>query len=493
MIQEICSNLSDRREIRANLIELRQLVKEPDALHEWKEYHAKHPVLYACLQEEDPKVRKNAALLLGLTGEPGAAEALFEAYQKEETRFVRSAYLTGMTGLPVDAHREELERVYQELLEKEPAENERKHWSEEVHALAKLLRSMGEVRRHRFCGYEVPAEVLLTTNRAYREVTARQIHSARPVLTASGVRVKNGNLRELLAIRTFRELLFLLPGGHHIPAEPGAAARALAEAEIVKLLQRLHEGEGPYYFRLEVRGVVEDKERSSFIQKTASGIEALTGHGLINAPDGYEVELRLMANQDGSLFPLLKLFTIPMRRFRYRKEAVASSIHPANAALLMKLAEPYLKKGAQVLDPFCGVGTMLIERDMLIPAGDMYGTDIFGEAIAKARVNTAAAGRAVNYINRDFFDFTHRYPFDEIITNMPMRGRRTKEEQDRFYEAFFGRAPKLLKPGAVLILYTNEGGFVKKQLRLHREYRMLEEFCIREKDGFYLFIIAFKG
>ena len=30
--------------------------------------------------------------------------------------------------------------------------------------------------------------------------------------------------------------------------------------------------------------------------------------------------------------------------------------------MIVALAEPYLKENAQILDPFCGVGTMLIER-----------------------------------------------------------------------------------------------------------------------------------
>lgn len=72
---------------------------------------------------------------------------------------------------------------------------------------------------------------------------------------------------------------------------------------------------------------------------------------------------------------------------------------------------------------------MLIERDLLVPAGDMYGLDIFGEAVIKARENAKAAGRQINYINRDFFDFTHKYLFDEIICNMPLRGK--KQEKNR--------------------------------------------------------------
>lgn len=44
-----------------------------------------------------------------------------------------------------------------------------------------------------------------------------------------------------------------------------------------------------------------------------------------------------------------------------------------------------------------------------------------------------------------FFDFTHKYLFDEIISNMPLRGKKTREEQDAFYSQFFDCAGKFLK------------------------------------------------
>ncbi len=75
---------------------------------------------------------------------------------------------------------------------------------------------------------------------------------------------------------------------------------------------------------------------------------------------------------------------------------------------------------------------------------------------------------------------------------MPLRGKKTREEQDAFYSQFFDCAGKFLKNGGHMILYSNEGGFVKKQLRRHMEYRLLDEFCIREKEGFYLFIVGKK-
>ena len=492
MLEEIVKELSENQNVRANLIQIKQLVKQEGVLNEWKEYHSKHPVLYALLSDEDAKTRKNAALLLGITGEEAAVKALFEAYQKEDTLFVRSSYLTAMTGLDISSVESMLKARYEELLAVIPPQNEKKHVQEEIHALDRLVRSQQGITKHKFTGYEEAVTVLLTTNPDYAEVTAGQLKADRPVLVPSGVKVNTTHLRDIIAIRTFREMLFVLNCGHHIAMEPKQVAQAFLTSDLMELLERLHEGVAPFYFRMDIKGRMELEEKGNFIRKVVAEIETGSKNRLLNSVDGYEIELRLVMNKDGTLYPALKLFTIPMRRFSYRKNAIASSIHPASAALMMRLAEPYLKEKGQVLDPFCGVGTMLIERDMLVQARDMYGTDVFGEAILKARENATAAGRLINFINRDFFDFKHQYLFDEIITNMPVRGKKSKDEQDEFYGRFFDRASSYLTADGVMILYTNESGFVKKQLRLHKEYRLLEEYCIRKKDGFYLFIIGVK-
>ena len=49
-----------------------------------------------------------------------------------------------------------------------------------------------------------------------------------------------------------------------------------------------------------------------------------------------------------------------------------------------------------------------------------------------------------------------------------------------------------MKKRGIMVLYTNETGFLKKQLRLHREFGLLKEYCIREKEGYCLFIIETK-
>jgi tRNA G10 N-methylase Trm11 len=214
---------------------------------------------------------------------------------------------------------------------------------------------------------------------------------------------------------------------------------------------------------------------------------------LVNSSSDYELELRLVENREGKFFSCLKCNTWKDNRFAYRQNFIASSIHPSTAALIMELARPYLKENAQIIDPFCGVGTMLIERNKAVAAREMYGTDIFGEAIEKGRENAALAGDTIRFIHRDFFDFKHEYPFDEIVTNMPVRGKRTKEEMDLLYERFFKKIPEIISGEATLILYTNEVGFVKKQLRLNPGYQLLQEICMQKKSGFYLMILMIQG
>ena len=90
-------------------------------------------------------------------------------------------------------------------------------------------------------------------------------------------------------------------------------------------------------------------------------------------------------------------------------------------------------------------------------------------------------------------DFKHDYKFDEIISNLPSRGKKTKEEMDSFYGEFFEKSKSVLAEDAVMILYSNESGFIKKQLRLRPEYRLIQEFIIRKKTNDALYIIGYRS
>ena len=63
---------------------------------------------------------------------------------------------------------------------------------------------------------------------------------------------------------------------------------------------------------------------------------------------------------------------------------------------------------------------------------------------------------------------------------------------DTFFGAFFKKADSLLTNDGKIIMYTNEVGFVKKHLRLQGNYRLVQEFNIRKKEQFFLYIIEKK-
>ncbi len=495
MGMELYESLKRGEDVRKNLIALKQELKEDAARDALLGKLQGDPALFAgFLSHEDPKVRKNAALVLGRLGQARSAGLLYDAYRQEEKLFVKSSYLSAMAGLDISPYREGLGQRLKELEAYSPKAEEEKHIREELAGLRKLLAVEGSYQRHRFQGYDGRYELLLTTGRLYPKVTAEQVKGGQAFLLKGGVRVVTSHIRPILSIPTYRELLFFL-NVRKLSGDVREAARALAQSNLLELLGRAHQSGGPFYFRLGIQSRMLLAQRSKFAKECAFALEQESGRRLRNSTSGYEVEIRLIEGSNGTFLPLVKLFTFAENRFAYRKCTIAASIKPEQAALAARLARPYMQEGAQVLDPFCGVGTMLIERDRLCPAGYLYGLDIFGQAIDGARENARLAGKEIYYIHRDFFTFQHEYLFDEIITNMPGRGRgdMRKQEQDAFYGRFFEKAGSLLKDKGKVFLYSDEKNFVKKQLRIRREFTLLQEYAMDEKGNYYLFIIEKRG
>lgn len=493
-MEKILNELVENKNIRANLSALRQMIKEADKKELLLEQVQKQENLFlSFLKQEDAKTRKNAALLLGDLTYQNALDALYEAYVSETTLFVKASYLQAMAELDVGDRLAVLKESLECLLKMEPEPENQKHVDEEIRALRKIIIQAEGISRHTpdIAGKKV--KVLLLTNRSQRETIRRTIDCGEAEVHPLGVLVETEQLPKLMQLRTYRELVFPLQIAGYLTNNPLEVAKVIWDSKVIELLNSLHKETGEYYFRIECKSAMDLEKRSAFTRKLATELERLSQGMLVNSTSDYEVEIRLIANKEGLFFPCLRLLTIKNTRFDYRKNAIAASIHPSTAALIMELAKDYLKEDAQIMDPFCGVGTMLIERNKKVPAREMYGTDIYGEAIAFARENTEAAGMRINYIHRDFMDFKHDYLFNEIVTNMPLRGMKTKQEMDAFYGAFFEKAKTHLTRDAVIIMYTNEIGFVKKQLRLHKEFTLLQETCLQPKTDFNLLIMGYKG
>lgn len=494
MIRDTYTNIIENKEVRQNLIKLKSEIKEgfnKSAL--LYQIGTDYTLFEQLLEHEDPKVRKNIALIIGELALPGFLEKLFAAYLKEEQLFVKSSYLTAVKKFNYSSLLSELKKRIDFLSSIQVDVNNKKHVNEEIRALSDLILDAEGTKHHEFIGFNIHSELVLLTNRNYKNITLEQLKTHRAKEFNAGILVKTNNLNEILPIRTYDELLFMLEDLKSCDYNVDDAATLITKSSLMKFLSMRHKGDVPFYFRIELKSKLALDKKSAFTKKLGSEIERLSERKLINTTSNYEFELRLIENKEGNLNVLIKLYTLKDERFLYRINSIATSITPVNAALMTSLSKEYMTEDAQILDPFCGVGTMLIERHKLIQAGTMYGLDIYSSAIDKAKENMKQAHTHINLINRDFFDFKHEYLFDEIITNMP-RVLGHKEEQDilKLYQMFFLKAPEHLNQGGVMILYSHNKEYIKKFAN-KEWYQIKQEFEISKKEGAYLYVIQYRG
>ena len=484
MIQTLLNKLKSGTDERQTISELRQEIKDQEKLDElFDALFDDGSLLINLLKSEDAKTRKNTALLMGELEMDDFLIPLFEAYENEETLFVRSAYLTAIWHYDYSELLPKLHNSLDKLAKTPVTDDNRKHINEELRALSKLITDEEGITNHTFIGYNNVHDCILITNRDYAGITLNQITAPNKEVFAAGVRVKTADLSEILSIRTYSELLFSISGMKTCEMEPVSVAKMIADSHLLDSLNCDHLEDTPFYFRIELKSSLQPDKKSLFVKKTGAELETITRRGLINSPSDYEIEIRLIENKEGKLNVLAKYNTIPDNRFTYRKDSVAASIKPVNAALFVELAKEYMTSNAQVLDPFCGVGTMLIERMKKVKAKSAYGIDIYEPAIIKAENNTAFADQIIHYINRDFFDFKHDYPFDEIFTNMPFSSGHTSEEDIyNLYEKFFVKAREVLKEHGTIIMYTHTLAFANEFARKNN-VTLLKQFEILKQAG----------
>ena len=139
-----------------------------------------------------------------------------------------------------------------------------------------------------------------------------------------------------------------------------------------------------------------------------------------------------------------------------------------------------------MIDPFCGLGTLLIERMQAGRTRDVYGIDSFGEAIFYGRQDAEKAKKNIYFINRDYFDFTSSYLMEEVITEFPRMEHKEREEVDQFYRRFFDKTGEITADQAMVFALSTEEGILKKQLRLHEEFQLVRQIPMRGREQIYI-------
>lgn len=482
MCEAYLVELNEKKNVRSNLIAVKEFLKAPEHIMEFKNAAGYSPELMASfLEDEDPKVRKNAVIIMGLLGEEGFGKIIAEHYFTEQTFFVKSAYLTALKSYDFSQYETQLDERRKFLEQGNFEQSDLKHAAAELKVLQTMTEAEGISHiKHEFCNPDKPVKVIFTAPREIRGYLKKEIENAGGKGTQAvfcGVMTETADIKKLASIRIYKDLLF--PLNNLKSVDKADIPAAVCNGELYEILEKLHKGaEYPFKFRLTAKDVD--------LSDIAARIQTLSGQKLINSVSDYEAELKLVTGKDRKYGIFLKLYTLSDKRFAYRKNTVATSMSTVNAAFTAYIAQNFMKENAQVIDPFCEVGTLLIERSKRVKTGHAYGTDIFGTAIEYARINTGKAGHNVNYINRNYFDFSSEYFFDEIITEMPKLER---DEADGFYKRFWAKSDELLKDDGVIIMVSGEMGLVKKYIRLMKKYRLVLECPLGSKDDSCVYVI----
>ncbi len=386
---------------------------------------------------DDDKSRKSAYKLIGLCAADACADKLFEALKREKTRFVRPSIILalGNTKTP--------ERYLKNYVV-EPGEP--KHMQAERDALKKALGKAAITKK-------APAELRLPE---WCTLTSIKPSALLAELKALGAECRPSLLNDafeapttfIKKLRCYEDALFNVGKDDDFKAVASALDAIGCKGQ---------------FYRIEA-GAVRPESRRETIMTISKGLEP---YGYTDNPSAYTFELRPIKRHLYAKFS--------DHRFDYRKESIAASINPVTAASIMRLCEPYMRENADVLDPFCGSATMLVERAYLKPVKSLVGVDLSGYAIKAACANRSAARLRIALIHGDILDYGAAQ-YDEIVANMPFGIRVSGHTSNiKLYAAFADKLLTLLKNGGFAFLLTQEKKLLRDEIGKKPELSLIHE------------------
>jgi predicted RNA methylase len=396
----------------------------------------------------DAKSRRNAVIALGKRREPGAAQALMEAWRRDPQPEMRRsiAAALGKVGDP---------EALALLRESEGTPDG------ELARIAGRASIMIERTASRGSGGELdpsrtaahPVDVVLGTRRGLEGVLAEELtalcgpRGVERVQADGPGRVRAvllGPLEVLFAARTWIALHFPVSGQGAGEGDmaPEAIARALAGAAARTLFDAW--SVGPPRYRI---AWVDAGHRRAATWDAVRAIAA-RAPGLVNDPTASTWEV-LVTTRAGSVEVALSPKAMDDPRFAWRRRDVPAASHPAVAAALARIGG--VKPDDVVWDPFVGSGAELVERALLGPRRALLGTDTDPRALEASRRNLQAAGFEAVLSKADALTHSPR-GVTLVVTNPPMgrRSLRTAGTADML-DRFVAHAASVLVPGGRLV------------------------------------------
>ena len=115
-LEQMLEMVKKDRDVRQNLIQIRQNISDESLRRNFIYIlGGDFTILTDLLEHEDPKVRRNAALILGQTEDEDVLPALLKAWEKEETLYIREDYLKAVSMLDYREYLPKLRKRIEEL------------------------------------------------------------------------------------------------------------------------------------------------------------------------------------------------------------------------------------------------------------------------------------------------------------------------------------------------------------------------------------------
>lgn len=174
----------------------------------------------------------------------------------------------------------------------------------------------------------------------------------------------------------------------------------------------------------------------------------------------------------------------------YREHSSEYSLNPAIARALNIIVG--IDDKDRILDPFCGTGTILIERQLLNPCL-CIGVDISAKMLDYAKQNSKNAEVPVDFVHGDILTkkFSANY-FTKIISNLPYgihSGSRAKNLE--LYKFLADTSIHWLKAGGKAVFITNAKSLLRNTFAYNSNWSQLEEYSIKVR-GLTLGVFVFE-
>jgi 23S rRNA G2445 N2-methylase RlmL len=195
--------------------------------------------------------------------------------------------------------------------------------------------------------------------------------------------------------------------------------------------------------------------RVDFQRAVERGIVERTDHTWRLEEEDAEIEF-WATMIDSEFFLTVRLSDDRIRHREYKAAHRPASLRASAAAALAWASDP--REDDVVLDPFCGAGTILIERAHLGKYAMLYGSDRDPGALAAAQINVGSRYKPIQLENWDAAAIPlGDSSVSKIVTNLPWGMRYGSHGENRkLYPEWFREFSRVLKPGGTMVLLTAE-------------------------------------